>query len=76
MKVSSKTVGKSIRLYGRERGAARFYAIDLSRGVQVGNLIYATTWDVNDDDDVDHVRAIINALSEDNPDWEFEYRGV
>lgn len=40
------------RIYAKRHGEKRFYAMDVGRGVQVGNLIYATILNEEEKDKV------------------------
>lgn len=58
------------RVYGKDKGQKRFAPMDLNRGIQVVNLIYASM--LSDDE-----RAKIEVkLVNDNPDWKFEFRPI
>jgi len=57
------------RIYAKFKGQKTFKALDLSKGNQVNNLIYAT---IIREEELEKVKKII----EDNSDVEFEIRKV
>ena len=57
-------------VYGKKKSESRFKAMDMENGVQVGNLIYASLFDLS----ADEMDKMIASLHEDNPDWDFKYR--
>lgn len=69
-------VGKAYRLYAKAPTVGRFHPVDVNRGGCVGNLIYATIFEVNDQARADELGSHIEGLREDNPGWAFEYRVV
>ena len=68
--------GKAYRLYAKAPKVGRFYPVDVKAGGCVGNLIYATIFEVGDQARADELDGHIEGLREDNPGWAFEYRVV
>lgn len=58
------------RIYGKHRGQRTYRAMNLRKGIQVGNLIHASLLTKQDGD-----RAV-EELSKENPDWSFQLRHV
>lgn len=58
------------RIYARHNGQKTYRAMNLRKGVQVGNLIYASLITKQDGD------KAIAELTAENPEWSFELRHV
>lgn len=59
------------RIYARERGKnQRFGALDVNKGIIVGNLIYASCFDKIE------AERVCKLLSEQNPHCEFQVRKI
>lgn len=58
------------RIYGRFGNQRKFRAMNLRKGCQVGNLIYATLLTKQ------HADEALAEISKDNPEWQFEIRHV
>jgi hypothetical protein len=56
------------RIYGKFKGERAFKAMDLGRGMQVGNLIYASL--LTDEE----AARFLEREAPRNPDWTFEVR--
>lgn len=57
-------------VYGKQKSESRFKAMDMENGVQVGNLIYASLFDLP----IEEMGKLIASLHEDNPEWDFKYK--
>ena len=57
-------------VYGKQKSESRFKAMDMENGVQVGNLIYASLFDLP----IEEMDKLIASLHEDNPEWDFKYK--
>ena len=64
-------MNKYYRIYGKPNDAKRFKALDVSNGVFVNNLIYASFW--SDETDV---KKVLEELKDLNPSVKFEIRKV
>ena len=64
-------MNKYYRIYGKPNNAKRFKALDLSNGVFVNNLIYASFWSDKND-----IKKVLEDLIKMNPDVQFEIRKV
>lgn len=70
-------VGKAYRLYAKNEVLhSRFAPVDVKSGATVGNLIYATVFEVRDQETADRLEGLIEELARDNGAWVFEYRPV
>jgi hypothetical protein len=58
------------RIYGKLKGQRTFKAMDLSRGTQTGNLIFASLLT-----EAEAERFMKNEAPR-NPDWQFEVRNA
>lgn len=63
------------RIYARHKihnsaKQRRFYAMDVKNGNLVGNLIYASCFDKNNG------QIVLEELTKDFPDWEFQLRKI
>jgi hypothetical protein len=61
------------RIYGKEKTARKFKALDYSRGALVDNLIYAT---LIKEDELEKARKALKYLNSNNPEFIFELRAV
>lgn len=61
------------RIYGKEKTARKFLALDYSRGALVNNLIYAT---LIKEDELDKAQKALDHLNSNNPGFIFELRKV
>jgi len=61
------------RIYGKEKTAKKYKALDYSNGALVDNLIYATLIKENE---LDQARKSIEYLNQNNPEFIFELRSV
>lgn len=58
-------------IYAKTRDQKRFYALDVHKGVQVMNLIFATMWK---DEEREHVESLVRELEAQGKDVVFEIR--
>ncbi len=61
------------RIYGKEKTARKFKALDCNRGALVNNLIYAT---LIKEDELEKARKSLEYLNSNNPKFIFELRAV
>lgn len=58
-------------IYAKHKDSSTFRPMDMTEGVPVTNKIYATVYD---DDQKDRLEHLLTKLHEDNKDWKFELR--
>ena len=58
-----------ILIYGKHKEEKKYAAMNMTAGVPVANLIYATKWGLEHEK---HVDEQIETLNKDNPDWHFK----
>ena len=69
-KVKPESLPKQYRIYGKHERQKTFKAMDLKRGICVGNLLYATILNEADKN------TFMDGDAKLNPDWTFEARLV
>ena len=56
-------------IMGKRKGQSKFKALQMSKGVQVNNLLYATIFK---SDKLEELKPMLNELATENKDWTFK----